>query len=95
MINFTRSGKQVKAAVKYKSGDLDTHIYFYWECGSEVTAEALANQLQNFQENTVEREIKAAYEVGYRAGRGKKAKRPWFHTYLTHINEQLQDWKKQ
>jgi|GEM_PF-2888300 len=94
MISFSRSGNQVKASVKYKSGDLNKSLLFYWECDSEVTAEALSKQLQELQEKTIEREIQTAYEAGYKAGRSKKQKRSWFHCYLTHINESLPDWKQ-
>lgn len=94
MINFDRSGNKVRASIQYKSGDVDTSLYFYWECGHEITAESLSRQLQDFHDRTVEREVKTAYEAGYKAGKQRKTKRNWFHTYLTHINESLQDWKK-
>jgi hypothetical protein len=94
MISFTRNGKSVMVSVEYVSRNIKTRLYTYYECGSEILAESLSLQLQESLEKTIEREIKTAYEAGYKAGRGKKTKRTWFHTYLTHINSEIQDWKK-
>lgn len=93
MINFSRSGKQVKASIKFKSGEVKTNLLFYWDCESDVTAEALSEKMQKMFEKSVEREIKTAYEAGYKAGKQHKTKRTWFHSVLTHINESLPDWK--
>jgi hypothetical protein len=94
MISFMRSGTQVKASVEYKSGDISTALNFHWECGSEVTAESLSNQLQEMKDKTIAREVQAAYEAGYKAGRQRKTKRTWFHSFLTHINKELPEWKR-
>ena len=93
MISFTRDGKNVRIAVEYKGGVIDTKLFAYWEAGGEVTAQALSTQLQDLYEKSVEHEIQTAYEAGYKAGRQKKPKRTWFHSFITHINESMPDWK--
>ena len=86
MIHYLRDGKQVRATIKYKSGDLDTNLFFYWECGSEVLAQALATQLQANQWDSVEKALREMYEQGYKDGRDKKAKKTWFSQVIKHIN---------
>ena len=86
MINFSRHNDKVKACVQYKSGDIDTNLFFYWDCKDAVTAEALSKQLQQFQWDSVEKALRESYEVGYKDGRGKKVKRSWFSPIIKHIN---------
>jgi hypothetical protein len=93
MIYFSRFEEKVKVSIDYQSGNINKKLCFYWECGSEVTAEALSIQLEELKDKTIEREIKTAYEAGYRHGRHRKVKRTWFHCFLTHINESLPNWK--
>lgn len=87
MIHFLKSGKQVKAQIKYKSGEVDTNLLWYWECGSEVLAESLSKQLEDMMRRTVQKAREEEYEEGYKAGRGKKEKKTWFKQTLKHINE--------
>lgn len=75
MLTFSRVGTKVRMSVCIKVPFHDERCFFFeWETASEVFAGLLTNELFKAYEEQRSKELREAYDTGYKDGRSKKAK---------------------
>lgn len=60
-------------------------MYFYWEAGSDLAADSLSIEIQSQYEKSVNKELEAAYEQGWKDAKAKTAKHKWFQSIIKHF----------
>lgn len=82
-ISFSRNGDEKCTQVITKiATDLNVEkslLYFTFECGHQYAAELLRLHLEKTYHDSIQTAHRAAYEQGYKDGRGKKRKKTLFY----------------
>lgn len=85
MIHFERYENKVKVIIEYKTWGYKANLWLYWNADSEVAADAVVSQIIEQYQTSIEAELKAAYEQGWKDAKAKRKKQTWFKSTIKHF----------
>ena len=82
MININKHGTTVKVSIETGLIASSSDVLLYWECGNDVFAELLTNQLRKKLADRIQAIRQEEYEQGWKDAKAKKRKRTWFASVM-------------
>lgn len=83
-IFFSRHQKQVKASIStgQREPDMNSHLFFYWNCDNELFAELLSGDFQNRLQKAIQKARQEEYLHGWADAKSKRKKKTFFSCVL-------------